>query len=200
LLDVQNDLRNDLQIAVHEHVERVRDDAFGGIFHRHHTVIGALFGNLGEYVGDGFLRGIIQAGTEFLDGRLMRERRFRPEIRNGHGLFQRERAGHDLAVDGAELIVGDRAGVVAAHAVEHGAFAMRRVDFLARLQLDLADGQDVARALVQQFDDLRVKLVNRLAMFGDVQAKGECGIWNEESNLFRERGNHHALSSFLLRF
>jgi len=39
LLDLQNDLRNDFQLAVGEHVERVRDDAFGGIFHRHHAVI-----------------------------------------------------------------------------------------------------------------------------------------------------------------
>jgi len=39
---------NDLQIAVHEHVERVRDDAFRGIFHRHHAVIRAVLGDLGE--------------------------------------------------------------------------------------------------------------------------------------------------------
>jgi predicted RNA-binding protein YlqC (UPF0109 family) len=32
----------------------------------------------------------------------------------------------------------------------------------------------VARALVEQPDDVRVQLVNRLAMFGNVQAKVEC--------------------------
>jgi predicted RNA-binding protein YlqC (UPF0109 family) len=34
----------------------------------------------------------------------------------------------------------------------------------------------VARALVEQPDDVRVQLVNRLAMFGNVQANEECRI------------------------
>jgi hypothetical protein len=55
LLHLQNNLRNDFQIAVHEHVERVGDDAFGGIFHGHDAVISAFFADLGEHVRDGFL-------------------------------------------------------------------------------------------------------------------------------------------------
>ena len=55
---------------------------------------------------------------------------------------------------------------------KHGAFAVRRVNFLAGLELDFADGQHVARALVEQPDDLRVQLVNRLAMFGNVHSEG----------------------------
>jgi len=61
---------------------------------------------------------------------------------------------------------------------------VRRVNLLARRQLHVADGEHVARALVEQPDDLRVQLVNRRAMFGNVQAKTECGIRGEESNLF----------------
>ena len=171
--DRQNDLRNDFQIAVHEHVERVRDDAFGGIFHGHDAVIRAVFGDLGENVRNGFLRRIFQARTKTLDRRLMRERRLRTEIRDGHGLFERERAGHDFAVDRAQLLVGHRPAVGLADALEHGAFAMRRVNLLARRELDVADGEDVARALVEQPDNVRVQLVNRLAMFGNVQAKEE---------------------------
>ena len=60
-----------------------------------------------------------------------------------------------------------------ADAVEHGALAVRRVNFLAGLELDFADGQHMARALVEQPDDLRVQLVNRLTMFGKVHAKEE---------------------------
>ncbi len=187
LLHLQNNLRNDLQIAVHEHVERVRDDAFRGIFHRHHAVIRAVLGDLGENVRDGFLRPVAQARTEPLDCRLMRERRLRAEIRDGHGLFERERAGHDFAVDCAQLLVRHRSGVGRADALEHGAFAMRCVNLLARRELDVADGQHVARAFVEQPDDVRIQLVNRLAMFGNVQAKVECRIYNEESNLFRAR-------------
>jgi hypothetical protein len=44
----------------------------------------------------------------------------------------------------------------------------------------------VARAFVEQPDDVRVELVNRLAMFGNVHGNAECRIMKEESNLFRE--------------
>ena len=46
--------------------------------------------------------------------------------------------------------------------------AMRRVDFLAGPELDGADFQNVRSALVEQFDDLRVQLVDGLAVLGDV--------------------------------
>src|SRR5436190_14910252 len=45
---------------------------------------------------------------------------------------------------------------------------MRHVNFLARLELNLADSQDVLRPLVEQRDDLRVQLIDGLAMFRDV--------------------------------
>ena len=51
---------------------------------------------------------------------------------------------------------------------EHGTFAVRRVNLLARLQLDFADGENMLGALVQELDDLRVQLVDGLAMIGDV--------------------------------
>ncbi len=56
ILDWQNDLRNDFQVAVHEHVERVRDDAFGGIFHRHNAIVRGLLADLGKNIRDGLLR------------------------------------------------------------------------------------------------------------------------------------------------
>src|SRR6266404_3771456 len=173
MLNRQNDLRNNLQITVHEHVERVGDDALGGILDRHHAVIGAVFRDLGENVRDGFLRGITQAGTEPPDGRLVREGRLRPEIGDGHGFLERERAGHDLAVNGAERLAGDGALVQAADALKHGAFAVRRINFLTRLDFDGADFQHVLGAVVQQFDDLRVELVYRLAMLRNVHGKAE---------------------------
>ena len=122
----------------------------------------------------------------------MRERRLRAEIRDGHGLFERERAGHDFAVNRAQLLVGHRPGVGLADALEHGAFAMRRINLLARREFDVADGEDVARALVEQPDDVRVQLVNRLAMFGNVHGRAECRIKREESNLFRAVKNGNA--------
>ena len=49
---------------------------------------------------------------------------------------------------------------------------MRRINLLARLQLDFANGQDVFRALVQGFDELRVELIDGLPMFGNVHREG----------------------------
>lgn len=88
LLHGQNDLRNHFQIAVHEHIERVRDDAFGGILDGYHAVIRAVFADLGKDVADGFQRRVKQAGAKFTDGRLVRERGLGTEIGDGHGLFQ----------------------------------------------------------------------------------------------------------------
>jgi hypothetical protein len=49
---------------------------------------------------------------------------------------------------------------------------MWRVNFLAGFAFDVANGEHVARALTQQPHELRVELVNRLAMFGNVQNEG----------------------------
>ena len=103
----------------------------------------------------------------------MRERGFGTKIRNGHGLFERQRAGHDFAVNRAKLLVRNRSGVVRADAVEHGALAVRRINFLARRQLDFADGQHMARAFVEELDDLRVQFINRLTMFSKAHFKEE---------------------------
>ena len=44
---------------------------------------------------------------------------------------------------------------------------MRRINFLAGLELHVADGEHVLRPLVEQPDDLPVQPVNGLAMFGN---------------------------------
>jgi hypothetical protein len=127
----------------------VRDHALGGIFHRHDTVVCAVFANLGENVRDGFLRRVSQARTKTTNRGLMRERGFRPEIRDGQSLFQRQRARHDFAINGAQLVIRHRPLVMVADARQHRAFAMWHIDFLARLEFDFTDGEDVARAVVE---------------------------------------------------
>ena len=56
------------------------------------------------------------------------------------------------------------------NALEHLPLAVRRVDFLAILFLQMADLKNVLGALVEQADDLRVERVNGFAMFRDVHA------------------------------
>jgi hypothetical protein len=149
----------------------VRDDALGRVLHRDHAVVRAVLADLGEDIGDGLLRRVEQAGAETADGRLVGESRLGPKIGNGQGLLKRQGAGHDLAVNGPQRLVGDRPLVLPADPLQHRPFAVRRVNLLAGLALDLTDGQDVLGPLVQEFDDLRVALVNGLAMFGDVHSQ-----------------------------
>ena len=172
VLDGQDNLRHDLQFAVHKHVERVGDHTFGGVLHRDDAVIRARLADLGEDIGDGFLRNVTEAGTEFLDGGLMRERRLRPEVGDGHRLFQGQSARHDFTVNGAQLVFGHRPLVEFTDALEHGAFTVRRINFLARLELEFADGEHVPRALIEQPDDLRVQPVDGLAMLGNAHNPG----------------------------
>ena len=169
LLHAQDDLGDNLQFAIHEHIEGVGDDAFGGVFHGHNAVIRAAFADFGKNIGNGLLRSIFQAGAEAADGCLMGESGFRTEIGDVHGLLQREGAGHDLAIDGLKLFAGDRAGIEAGDAVQYGALAMRRINFLAGLALDRANGEHVACAFVQKAHELLVQCINGLTMYWNAQ-------------------------------
>src|SRR5688500_11590553 len=120
----------------------------------------------------------MEARTEAAHGGLMRERRFGTEEGNGHRFFQRQRAGHDLAIDRAQRVVADRTAIELANALQHGEFAMRHVDFLAALHFHLADFEDVTRALVEQTDNLLVEFVDRLPMIANVHAEGWDSGWS----------------------
>src|SRR5215467_1184172 len=102
MLHPQNNLRDNLQITVDKHVEGMSHDAFGRVLDRDHTVIGAILANFSKNLGDGLLRGIMEARPETSDGCLMGKGCFRTEVSDGHGLLQREGAGHDFAVNGAK--------------------------------------------------------------------------------------------------
>ena len=168
MLDPQDDLRNDLQVAIDEHVERVRDDAFRGVLDGHHAVVRPVFADLMENVRDGLVRIIAQAGAKAADRGLMREGGLRSQIGDAHRLLQRQRARHDFAVNRANGLVGDRAFIQPADPLQHRQLAVRRVGLLAGFEFDGADLQDALRALVQEFDDLRIQFVDRLAVVGDV--------------------------------
>jgi hypothetical protein len=170
MLHRQDNLRDDLQVAINEHVKRVRHNALGGVFDRDHAIVRAVLADLGEDVSDGLLRGVTQAGAEAADCRLVGERRLRPKIGNRQGLLERQGAGHDLPVNRPQRIVGKRTLVLPADPLQHRPFAVRRVNLLAGLALHFADGQDVFGPLVQELDELRVELVDGLAMFENVHS------------------------------
>ncbi len=107
----------------------------------------------------------------------MSEGRLGTEVSDGKGFLQRQGAGHNLAIDGSQGLILHRAMVETADALQHRSLAVRRVDFLAGLDLDLADSENVTGAFVEQLDDLRIELVDRLAMVRDIHVERREAEW-----------------------
>src|SRR5882672_1541043 len=83
MLNRQHKLRDDLEVAVHEHIQRVRDHSLGRVLDRDNSVIRPVFAYFAEDIGDGFLRCVTKTRTKTPDGRLMREGSLRAEISHG---------------------------------------------------------------------------------------------------------------------
>src|SRR4051812_17785137 len=89
LLNGHDHLRDDLEIAIHEHIERVRDHPFGRILNWHHSVIRAIAAHFRKNVGNRLLRGISQARSETANRGLVRESGFGAEEGDRHRLLDR---------------------------------------------------------------------------------------------------------------
>ena len=126
--DGHDNLGDDFEVAVHEHVQRVGDDAFGGVFDGNDAVVGAAFAHFGKDVGDSFLSEVLEAVSESADGGLVGEGGFWSEKGNGHRFFKREGAGHNFAVDGSQGLAGYGALVESVEFLKDGSFAVRRID------------------------------------------------------------------------
>ena len=167
MLDGHNDLGDDFQFAVHEHIERVGNDTFGGVLHGDDTVGGSIFFHLTEDLSDGFLRDIGEAGAEAAHGSLMGVGGFRAEEGDLEALLQRDGGTHHLTVNVPKGFIGQDTVGDFADATQESLFAVRLIDGLAGGKLGLANAKHVLGAAVQQLDDLGVNLVNRAAMFLD---------------------------------
>ena len=159
-----DDLGDDFEVAVHEHVQGVGDDAFGGVFDGNDAVVGAASVHFGEDVGDGFLGEVLEAVSEPADGGLVGEGGFRSKEGDGHRFFEREGAGHNFAINGPQGAAGYGALVEAVEFLENGSFAVRRVNAAAAGQFDFSDSKHVFGPLVEKSDDFRVDGINGLAV------------------------------------
>ena len=112
MVDLQQHLGVDLELALHEHVEGMGDHPFGGVLHRHHPVLGPSLFHLFEHCGDGFLGHEFGGKAELLQGGLVGKGRLRAEKRHFHRRFQGKRCGNDLAKNASESFVGKRAGIM----------------------------------------------------------------------------------------
>src|SRR4051812_39145317 len=118
------------------------------------------------------MRGIIQAGSEFFDRRLMGECCLRTEISDRHRLLQRERAGHDLTINRPQRFIGDRPFIRLANPFNDRQFAMRRVNFLPTRHFQRANFEHMPCPFVQKSDDFFVEPVDRLPMFLKAHYRG----------------------------
>ena len=109
-MNAQPNLGADLQLRqAHEHVQRVGDPAVGGVFQRHDAEIGMAAVDLLEHGGDAADAHELDRLAEALDGRQMAEAVLRAEVGDLEHLLQGPRAAHDLAEDGPDGGVVERA-------------------------------------------------------------------------------------------
>ena len=88
VLNGHDNLRHDLERAVNKQVQRMCDDALGGVLDWHHAVVGPVFLHLVEDVLDGFLRRVAQARAKLENGGLVGVCRLGAEIGNGERLLE----------------------------------------------------------------------------------------------------------------
>ena len=102
-----------------------------------------------------------------------------PRYAMAERFLQRQRAGHDFAVNRVQRLVGHRAFIGLSDAVENGPLAVRRIDFFAGLPFDFADREDMFGAFVEQPDDVSVQTRSMaLRCSGMFTVKGEWRVKN----------------------
>ena len=188
ILDLHQDLRADAQVAFHENIERVIDRALGGVFDRHHAVVGVAARDHVEDIGDADVRRVIHARAEFAPRGLVRVRRFRPEVGDRQILLQGERGGHDLAVNRADRLFRQPAletRVLRRQRAQHRLLALRRVDLRALGFLHQADLMHQIGALVEQSEKLLVDRVDLLANLGERHGGRSLDVGSRNSELPR---------------
>jgi len=164
----------------------VVDHAFGGVLDRDHAEVSPAPLDLVEDFLDGGQRDVLGRRAKLLDAGEVRERGGGTQISHFHGPFQRQGAGHDLAVHGAQGLAGEGAWVVLADPIQDLGFAGRGVEVGVRILrfLQHSDRDDMAGALVQQTDDLVIDLVDFLAI-----ALDRLGIFHQIFRL-NEKGHY----------
>ena len=140
-------------LALAERVERLGDDAFGGVLDRDDPELRASGLDRREHVGDARDAAEHRERAEVLARRLVRERALGPEIGDADRLLERARGRDDLAEHRRDALGRERAGVPRAQALDDPALARRLVHRAALRLLRLPHLRDELGALVQLRED-----------------------------------------------
>ena len=173
--DPAGDLGLDEDVVALEVVQALADGALEGIFQRHHAQVGLLAGHGGEHVAYGGLgqeiRGMAQGGH----GGEVGERAFGAEVGHPFGALEASGGGQDLAVDGDQMVVGQRSGIGGGEAGQHFLFAEGLEDGAGPAVLAPPDLQAQGGAFVEQGHDLVVHGVDAVANFEQRLLQGTRG-------------------------
>ena len=171
------DFSIDLKVRIDEHIQRVVDDALGGVLDRNHAEMRAPTLDLVEDFFDTAHRDVLCRLSEFLNTGEVGEGRPGPEIGNLLRALQRQRGRHDLTIDRSNGFVGKGSAVLANQALDDLGFSAGRMEMGARpgLDLDFSDLDDIVRALVQEAQDFIIDAVDRLPEVLDGLLTGHTG-------------------------
>jgi hypothetical protein len=129
------------QRRLQKHIQGVIDHALGGIFHRHHPVIGGTGLDLAEHFINGPHRDAVDRFAEMLERRGLGKGAFRAEKGDAQRFFQRQTGRHDLAEQPGHFFVAERPLIGFDHPPQHLRLAFRAVEIAggAGRLLDRAD-------------------------------------------------------------
>ena len=97
---------------------------------------------------------------EMLEGRGLGESAFRPQISDPEGLFQSQAGGYDFAEQARQLVIGQRALVIADDTPQYLGLPFRPVIGFVIIFFERADFLGKRGALVDQFDQLVIQLID----------------------------------------
>ncbi len=99
----------------------------------------------------------------------------RPQIGHGHGLLEHARGGEDFMPDGAQMLLGQGAGIQTDQIVQHLTLALRPEDGARGVGLDLPHFKAQGSATVEQRQKLGVHGVDAAAQVLERLGRGRRG-------------------------
>ena len=168
MADQQADFANHVNGRAQEQIERTGHDAFGGVFHAHHTILrGASCRGVKHLVKVGAVGEISRTAKE-LDGGLLTEGALRPQHCHPLRCFQRQTGRHDFTPDAGHMTVEQRTRVGLLDVVDDLGHAIRAEERRPFLALDLAHLFGHMGTFIEQLQQLLVQRVDLLAQHGQI--------------------------------
>jgi len=161
--DAQENLGLGVQRVGLEQVQALAHGAFERVLDGHHAEVGLAGMDRGEDALEVRARGELAGAAEELEPGKVGEGALGSEVDDALGHLQAARGGHDLAVDGFEVAVGQGTGILGRELLDQHLLPGRLEVLAAAAGLDPAHPAADARPAVEELEDVLVDLVDLLA-------------------------------------